>query len=56
MYIEQTTNLVPEADACPHCSERDQDSLVWIDDATVGCTGCGTCYRPLDEQIGVGDE
>ena len=54
-YFEDT-NLVPIADACPGCGERDQDQLVWIDDDVVRCTKCGTQYNPLDEQIGVGDE
>lgn len=56
MHNHEDTNLVPIADACPDCGERDMDSLVWIDDDTARCAKCGTRYDPLDEQIGVGDE
>ena len=39
-------NLVAPEDACPVCSERDADRLVWIDDERVRCTMCGTEYAP----------
>jgi len=48
-------NLVSPDDACPTCSERDVDRLVWIDDDTVRCAACGTKYQPLAKQGG-GDD
>ncbi|HZW06151.1 MAG TPA: hypothetical protein VFF65_03425, partial [Phycisphaerales bacterium] len=43
--------LVPEADGCPECGERDPDRLVWgsaegEDPATVRCASCGIVYEP----------
>ena len=32
--------------ACPGCGERNPDMLVWQDDDTVRCFGCGTTYQP----------
>lgn len=43
-YADESS-LVDE-DACPRCGERNQDSLVWQDDATIHCTNCGTRYDP----------
>ncbi|MCC7424463.1 MAG: hypothetical protein IT428_29705 [Planctomycetaceae bacterium] len=37
---------VDEADACPHCGERESDNLVWQDDESVRCAKCGKDYRP----------
>ncbi len=42
--------MVDAGDACPRCGERDQDSLVWQDDATIHCTNCGTRYDPDTRQ------
>ena len=44
--VDDSSGLVDEDDACPRCGERDQDSLVWQDDATIHCTNCGTRYDP----------
>jgi hypothetical protein len=44
--IDDRSGLVDAGDACPRCGERDQDSLVWQDDATIHCTNCGTRYDP----------
>jgi hypothetical protein len=44
--VDDSSGLVEEDDACPRCGERDQDSLVWQDDATIHCTNCGTRYDP----------
>lgn len=37
-------NLVDSA--CPGCGERNADMLIWQDDDTVRCFGCGTVYQP----------
>lgn len=39
-------DLVPLADACPICGERQQDRLVWIDDERVRCANCKAEYSP----------
>jgi hypothetical protein len=39
-------NHVAHTEACPNCGERNADRLVWQDDDTVRCAGCGTTYRP----------
>lgn len=39
-------DLVPIADACPNCGEREPDKLVWQNDETLLCDRCGTNYRP----------
>ena len=45
--VEQTgKNEVATKDACPKCSERNIDNLVWQDDGQVECTTCGTQYTP----------
>jgi len=44
--VDDSGGLVDGSDACPCCGERDQDSLVWQDDATIHCTNCGTRYDP----------
>jgi len=31
---------------CPNCGMVDSDRLIWIDDESVRCDGCGTVYRP----------
>ena len=31
---------------CPRCGEHRVDWLVWIDDAQVECSSCGTVYEP----------
>lgn len=48
--VDDSSGLVDEDDACPRCGERDQDSLVWQDDATIHCTNCGTRYDPETRQ------
>lgn len=47
IHHEHDADLVPPEDACPQCGERRVDQLVWIDDDTVRCAGCGKCYDPL---------
>jgi DNA-directed RNA polymerase subunit RPC12/RpoP len=42
----QVGDEVAEADACPRCGERRQDSLTWQDDGKVKCSNCGTTYEP----------
>jgi hypothetical protein len=37
-------NLVDSG--CPTCGQRDPDMLIWQDDETVRCFGCGTRYQP----------
>ncbi len=44
--VDDSGGSVDEDDACPRCGERDQNSLVWQDDATIHCTNCGTRYDP----------
>ncbi|MBL9032098.1 MAG: hypothetical protein JNM80_10385 [Phycisphaerae bacterium] len=46
MQMATDDNLVDPSDACPLCSERRVDLLVWIDDDHVECTMCGTVYQP----------
>jgi len=48
--VDDSGGLVDEDDACPRCSERCQDNLVWQDDATIHCTNCGTRYAPDAQQ------
>jgi rubredoxin len=43
---EDDENLVPMDCACPVCSERNADRLVWLDDDQVECQMCGTVYEP----------
>ena len=43
---ETNQNLVRSEDACPLCSERDIDKLIWIDDENVECQSCSTVYQP----------
>ena len=31
---------------CPNCGQGDPDMLIWQDDDTVRCFGCGTRYEP----------
>ncbi|MFN0132726.1 MAG: hypothetical protein ACKVW3_09395 [Phycisphaerales bacterium] len=42
---------VDPCDACPLCSERRVDMLVWIDDDRVECTMCGMVYQPGNPPI-----
>ncbi len=45
--VDDRGELVGEEYACPRCSERHMDSLVWQDDeTTIHCTNCGTRYDP----------
>lgn len=44
------TELVEEASACPNCSERRIDWLVWDEDGAVHCAQCGANYRPSGEE------
>lgn len=49
---DDDTNFVSPDSACPKCSERDIDCLVWIDDDIVRCATCGTEYDPLKQNGG----
>ena len=46
---DDSSGLVDEKDACPHCRERHQDRLVWIENSSVDnelqCETCGQVYR-----------
>ncbi len=37
---------VATSEACPNCGERNADRLVWQNDETICCAGCGTTYSP----------
>jgi len=44
-YIQES-GLAETHEACPRCSERRKDKLVWTDDEIVRCQVCGLQYAP----------
>ncbi len=47
MTAEHEKHLVEPEDACPRCSERHIDNLIWIDDGErVRCATCLNVYTP----------
>lgn len=47
MIAVRDDNLVEPEDACPRCSERQVDNLIWIEDGQrVRCATCLNVYVP----------
>jgi hypothetical protein len=47
MIAQRDDDVVDQEDACPRCSERHVDRLVWIEDGQrVRCATCLIVYVP----------